>query len=279
MTIRTALQHGIELFERDGISAPRLTAEVLLAQVLGRERSYLYGHSDEPLPAPAQAAYASAIERRLAGTPTQYITGHQEFYGREFLVTPDVLIPRPETEHVVETALRLAPHDARILDAGCGSGVIAVSLSLEMPGAPLAVLATDISSAALTVAARNASTLGARVHFAACDFASAVVAHSVDLLVSNPPYIPIEEESGLPREVREHEPRQALFAGLGGLDAYRALIADAPRVLRVGGWLVLELGYRQADAVTRMLDGRWSGIEIVNDLAGLPRVLAAQIEA
>jgi release factor glutamine methyltransferase len=278
MTIRTALQHGSELFERDGISAPRLTAEVLLAHVLGRERSYLYAHSDELLAAPAQEAYASATERRLGGTPTQYITGHQEFYGREFLVTPDVLIPRPETEHVVETALRLAPRDARILDAGCGSGAIAVSLSLEMSGAPASVLATDISGAALAVAARNVSRLGAHVHFAACDFASAVAAHSVDLLVSNPPYIPIEEESGLPREVREHEPPQALFAGTGGLDAYRALIADAPRVLRAGGWLVLELGYRQADAVTRMLDGRWSGIEIVHDLAGLPRVLAAQIE-
>ncbi len=276
MTIRAALQHATELFERDGVSAPRLTAEVLLADVLGRDRSFLYGHSEDALAAESNDAFLRAIDQRAAGTPTQYITRHQEFYGRDFLVTPDVLIPRPETEHVVETALRLAPPGAAIVDAGCGSGAIAISLTLEMPGAPATVFATDISHSALAVSRENACRLGARVHLIECDLVSAIAPRSIDLLVSNPPYIPLEEEAGLPREVREHEPHKALFAGPGGLDAYRALIADAQRVLRPGGWLVLELGYRQSNAVSQMLDGRWCNTEIVCDLAGLPRVLAAQ---
>ena len=149
-------------------------------------------------------------------------------------------------------------------------------MSLELNAC---VYATHISVAALAVARENARRLGARVDFLACDLASAIADHGLDLLVSNPPYIPAEEEAGLPREVREHEPRGALYAGPEGLDAYRSLIADAPRLPRPGGWLVVELGYRQVDAVRAMLDARWSEVSVVSDLAGLPRVLAARLPA
>jgi len=273
MTIRDALDAGVQFLEDAEIAVPRLTAEVLLCHTLGRERSYLYGHPEERLGADRELLYRDYLEQRAQGKPTQYITGRQEFYGREFRVTPDVFIPRPETEHVVETALRLAPDARSIVDVGCGSGAIAVTLSLEMNRA---VRATDVSLAAIRVAAANALRLGAQVEFLACNLVSAFAARSLDLLVSNPPYIPAVEEEGLPREVREHEPRLALYAGLAGLDAYRELSRDAARVLRPGGWIVLELGYRQAEAVRAMFDSRWAGVEVVPDLAGLPRVFAAQ---
>ncbi len=213
MNIRTALQHGTQLFEKARIPAPRLTAEVLLASALNRERSYLYSHPEDPLPRPAEDNYARSLDERLGGKPTQYITSRQEFYGREFLVTPDVFIPRPETEHVVEAALKRAQCGAVLLDVGCGSGAIAVTLSLEMPGAPAEVWATDNSRAALRVAAENARKLGARISLIACDLISAITARSIDVLVSNPPYVPIEEEPGLPREVREHEGYWPVFKG------------------------------------------------------------------
>jgi release factor glutamine methyltransferase len=216
MTIQTALRQGCRLLEEAAIVAPRLTAEVLLAHALGRDRAYLCAHSEEDLGQNPWLHYGRYLRERLEGKPTQYITGRQEFYGREFRVTPDVFIPRPETEHVVETALRVAPMAESIVDAGCGSGAIAVTLSLEMKQT---VRATDISPAAVRVAGENSRRLGASVEFLVCDLISALAARSVDLLVSNPPYIPTAEEQGLPREVREHEPRQALYAGPEGLDA------------------------------------------------------------
>jgi len=273
MNLATALRQASKRLETDGIAAPRLTAEVLLCHLLGRGRSYLYAHPEEELSEAALAEYLRLIEQRMAGKPTQYITGRQEFYGREFLVTPDVLIPRPETELVVETALEVGRRAARILEVGCGSGAIAVTLSLET-GRP--VWATDISAAALAVAARNAHRLGARLHLALCDLTSAIAAGAVDLLVSNPPYVPEGEREGLPREVRDFEPPVALYAGPTGLEAYRRLIADAPRVLRPGGRLVLELGYRALDAVRAMLGGGWRQIQVRHDPAGWPRVLAAR---
>jgi release factor glutamine methyltransferase len=275
MDIKTALQQGSRLLEEASIPAARLTAEVLLCRALKRERSWLYGHPEEELDGIAWIHYGRFLHERLQGKPTQYITGRQEFYGREFHVTADVFIPRPETEHVVETALRLAPQGAAMLDVGCGSGAIAVTLSLEAgPGAR--VFATDASEAAIRVARENAWRLGANVRFAVCDLSSAIAARRLDLLVSNPPYIPLGEEPGLPREVRDYEPRSALFAGPEGLDAYRRLAADGARVLRPGGWMILELGYRQVDAVRAMLDKSWNAVEVVPDLAGLPRVFAAR---
>ncbi|MEK7409540.1 MAG: peptide chain release factor N(5)-glutamine methyltransferase, partial [Acidobacteriota bacterium] len=246
MTVQAALRQGFRLLEQGAIAAPRLTAEVLLCHALGCERPYLYSHPEAELAEAAWLGYRRSLDERLEGKPTQYITGRQEFYGREFLVTPDVLIPRPETEHVVETALALARDAAVILDAGCGSGAIAVTLSLETGRA---VWATDISPAALAVAAGNSRRLGARVHLVECDVTSAIAPASVDLVVSNPPYVPAGEQASLQREVRDWEPPLALYAGPAGLDFYRRLITDAARILRPAGWMVVELGFKTLDPV------------------------------
>src|ERR1017187_919806 len=170
MTVRTALLQGVSLLEDAGIAVARLTAEVLLSHAMGRERVYLYAHPEQKLKDLEWLHYGRYLHERLQGKPTQYITKKQEFYGREFRVTPDVLIPRPETEHIVETALDVARGAARVLDIGTGSGALAVTLQLET-GAR--TVATDLSTAALAVAARNAEALGARVEFVACDLASA----------------------------------------------------------------------------------------------------------
>ncbi len=274
MTIQTALEQGSRLLEEAGVAAPRLTAEVLLAHALSCERVYLYAHPEQELDHNPWLHYGRYLHERLNGRPTQQITHRQEFYGRDFRVTSDVLIPRPETEHVVETALRLASGARSVVDVGCGSGAIAVTLALEWRRP---VYATDISLRALAVAVENARRLEAGVQFLACDLLSAFGAHSLDLIVSNPPYIPTTEESGLPREVRDYEPREALYAGPEGLDLYRRLVADAVRVLAPGGWLIMELGYRQVDAVGKMFGDEWDRPEIVSDLAGLPRVAAAAL--
>lgn len=276
MNLATALRQACEQLERAAIPAARLAAEVLLAHLLERPRSYLYAHPEALVSDEVLRRYRQMIEERAAGKPIQYLTGRQEFFGREFIVTPDVLIPRPETEHVVELALELAPARCDVVDVGCGSGAIAVTLSLEM-GRP--VWATDISPAALAVAAENARRLGARVWLLACDLVSALASASMDLVVCNPPYVPEEEAAGLQREVRDYEPRLALIGGAGGLAIYRRLIADVGRVLRPGGWLVLELGYRVLDAVRAMLEAGWNQIQVRPDLAGWPRVLAARWKA
>jgi len=276
MNLATALRQACEQLERAAIPAARLAAEVLLAHLLERPRSYLYAHPEALVSDEVLRRYRQMIEERAAGKPIQYLTGRQEFFGREFIVTPDVLIPRPETEHVVELALELAPARCDVVDVGCGSGAIAVTLSLEM-GRP--VWATDISPAALAVAAENARRLGARVCLLACDLVSALASASMDLVVCNPPYVPEEEAAGLQREVRDYEPRLALIGGPGGLAIYRRLIADVGRVLRPGGWLVLELGYRVLDAVRAMLEAGWNQIQVRPDLAGWPRVLAARWKA
>ncbi len=273
MTVQTALLQGTTLLEEASIAVPRLTAEVLLAHALQRDRAYLYAHSDEELSERAWIHYGRYLHERLKGKPTQYITGRQEFYGREFRVTGDVLIPRPETEHLVEASLqRIRPGDT-VLDAGTGSGAIAITLALETTAR---VLATDISLAALRVAAANARQLNANITFLACDLAACLAGQSLDVLVSNPPYVPSADQAGLQREVRDWEPHVALFAGPTGLEMYQRLIAEAERVLRPGGWLLMELGYNSLRPVRGMLGSLWSQIEVGADLAGLPRVLAAR---
>jgi len=292
MTLHTALLQGTRLLEDDGAAVPRLTAEVLLAHALSRDRSYLFAHGEQELTELEWLHYGRYLHQRLQGMPTQYITGRQEFYGREFRVTPDVLIPRPETEHVVEVALRrwgacLAPIGAatvgsgfdsravptpRILDIGTGSGALAATLALET-GAE--TWATEISPAAARVAARNADELGACVHIVVCDVAGAIAPASMSLIVANPPYVPLTQRAGLQREVRDFEPHIALFAGATGLEIYRRIVADAPRVLRPGGWLIMELGFGCEAGVREMLAG-WPEIEVTPDLTGIPRVIAAR---
>jgi len=273
MTLHTALLQATKLFEDGAISAPRLTAEVFLAHALQRDRSYLYAHPEEELTELAWIHYGRYLHERLNGKPTQYITGKQEFYGREFRVTPDVLIPRPETEHLVEAALKIIRPDNTVVDVGTGSGAIAVTLAIETGAL---VIATDISEAAVRVAAANARRLSTCVRFVTSDLASTLRHRSVDVLVSNPPYVPSTDQSGLQREVRDFEPHVALFGGPTGLEIYERLIVDARRVLRPRGWLFVELGYNSVEPVQNMLGAKWSDIAIQHDLAGLPRVLAAR---
>jgi release factor glutamine methyltransferase len=272
LTIHTALLQGTKLLEDDAVIAPRLTAEVLLMHALQHDRAYLYAHSDDELPEVAWIHYGRYLHERMKGKPTQYITGRQEFYGRDFRVTPDVLIPRPETEHLVEAAIaRIQPNDV-VVDIGTGSGAIAITLSLETRAC---VFATDISSAALSVA--RAQQFSAGVHYLLSNLVDTLRDHSIDVLVSNPPYVPRTDEPGLQREVRDYEPHVALFAGPTGLEVYERLIVDAARVLRPHGWLLLELGYNSLDPVRAMLQREWSDITVIDDLAGLPRVIAAQL--
>jgi release factor glutamine methyltransferase len=274
LNVKTALQQGAALLDDARIAAPRLTAEVLLAHALRRDRPYLYGHPEHELSEVEWIHYGRYLHQRLEGTPTQYITGVQEFYGRPFRVTPGALIPRPETEHVVEAALQEPA--SRILDVGCGSGAIAITLRLES-GAE--VWGSDISMPALRVAAENARALGARVALVNCDLDAAFADRSFDLIVSNPPYVPDAELAGLAREVRDHEPRVALTSGPTGFEIYERLISGARRTLRPGGRLVLELGYNSSERVVQLLDGGFGDIRLTADLAGIPRVVSCRLLA
>jgi len=266
VTVGDALTQGTQLLDDAHISAPRLTAEVLLAHALRCDRVWLYAHSDEELSEVGWIHFGRYLHERLSGKPTQYITKRQEFYGREFRVTPDVLIPRPETEHVVEAALAVIEPAMTVIDVGCGSGAIAVTLALETK---TRVIATDISEAALRVAADNAKRLGARVDFVAADLLEPI--RRADVIVSNPPYVPATDAPSLQREVRDHEPHVALFAGDTGLEIYQRIIANA-RCRH----LILELGFNLSEKVRAMLDEGWTNVRLIPDLAGIPRVLAAE---
>jgi release factor glutamine methyltransferase len=275
LTIQTAVEQGADLLNKENIPAPRLTAEVLLCHALRCERPYLYAHGREELSANGWIHYGRYLNERLKGKPTQYITKQQEFYGRRFRVTPDVLIPRPETEHLVEAAIAAIQTNGyrRILDVGTGSGAIAVSLALETKRA---LYASDISSAALAVAEHNRAAYDAPVQFFAGDLASAVAPETLDLLVSNPPYIPADDAANMQREVREWEPHVALFAGDTGLEIYERLVAQAAIAVRPGGQLMMELGYQSLNGVRALLRGDWENIEVIHDLAGWPRVIVAR---
>ena len=270
MTIADALRQGTKLLADASVDPPRLTAEVLLAHAVGCDRSWFYAHSDEELREVWWIHYGRYLHERMQGKPTQYITGKQEFYGREFRVTPDVLIPRPETEHVIEAALSLPA--TCILDLCTGSGAIAVTLSLELNRS---VTASDVSFAALKVAKGNARQLGAAVDWVCADLGTAFAPSQFDLIVSNPPYIATTDQPGLQREVRDFEPELALYGGPDGLDVYRKLVPDVHRLLRSGGWLILEIGSTSAPGVCELLES-WQDVEVRRDLAGLPRVVLAR---
>jgi release factor glutamine methyltransferase len=275
LTIQTALEQGADLLNKEAIPAPRLTAEVLLCHALRCERAYLYAHGLDELSTNGWIHYGRYLNERLKGKPTQYITKRQEFYGRTFRVTPDVLIPRPETEHLVETAITAiqANDYRRILDVGTGSGAIAVSLALETKRT---IYASDISLPALAVAESNRALHSAPVQFFVSDLASSIAPQALDLLVSNPPYIPGDDAANMQREVRDWEPHLALFAGETGLEIYERLIAGASVTVRPGGQLMMELGYQSLNGVRNLFSCGWENIEVVHDLAGWPRVIVAR---
>lgn len=268
MTLHTALMQGAKLLEDAGVPAPRLTAEVLLGYAVHVERHYFYAHPEQELREVEWIHYGRYLHERMRGKPTQYITHKQEFYGREFRVSPAALIPRPETEHLVEAVLPLAK--GIVVDVGSGSGAIAVTLALETQAR---VVAVDLSSAALDLTLENARRLGAAIDAVNCDLLSAFADASIDLVVSNPPYIAEDTRESLQREVRDWEPALALFGGADGLEVYRRLIPEAWRVLRPGGHLALELGFDSLAAVERMLPVKGT---VIPDLAGIHRVLVCQ---
>jgi len=327
--VRSALKQGLAQLREAHIPSFTLAAELLLLHVLGRDRTWLYAHPEEQVSSADAERFFALLARRAAGEPTQHLTGKQEFWGLEFEVTPDVLIPRPETEHVIEVALdRLAVRERRsgrkqtltgeglqISDIGTGSGCIAIALAKELPGAT--IYATDISSAALAVAQRNAArhSVSDRIRFLECNLLdgfihraaanagisvvgaqhaapllatdssstprqSPVTSHQsplFDLIASNPPYIGRREAGTLMREVRDHEPAIALYGGEEGYELYADLITQAAAHLKPGGILVLELGHNSLPAVQPLLDApTWTNVAVTNDLAGIPRVLAAE---
>jgi len=253
----------------------RRDAELLLMHALGCDRAYLLTHPEMRMTAEQAALYQAWLARRARHEPVQYIVGEWEFFGLKFRVTPDVLIPRPETEHLVEAALARVDHDqpVRIADIGTGSGAIAVALAHALPLAR--VTALDISKAALEVAQGNAQRHGLedRIRFVASDLLGAVSGEQFDMIVSNPPYVAENEE--LEAQVRDYEPTSALFAGPDGLDVYRRLIPQAQMALKAGGWLLLEMGQGQRDALAQLLR-EWDDVGFVADLQRIPRVACAR---
>lgn len=272
MTLRTALEQGRKLLEEAGVESPRLTAELLLAHALRRDRVWVRAHDNEPLPELGWIHYGRYLHERMRRKPLAYITKSREFYGREFRVEPGVLIPRPETELLVERALRHITRGMRVADVGTGSGSIAVTLAVE---AGARVIACDISADALRIARLNASLHGAGIRFVHSDLISCVKPHGLDVIVSNAPYVPATSLDTLAPEVRDWEPHQALFADEDGLGIYRRLIPEAHRVLRPGGMLLVEIGIDQSAAMIDLLQG-WRDIACHADLAGIPRVIEAR---
>lgn len=301
--VRGALKSAIARLRAAKVPSHTLAAELLLMHALGRDRTWIYTNPEAALAATDAEKFFALVQRRAAGEPTQYLTGKQEFWGLEFEVTPAVLIPRPETEHVVEVALaRLgergiqinmkdgSPSPAlHIADVGTGSGCLAVALAHELPHAE--VVATDISAPALEVARRNAARHGAaeRIAFIETDLLEAVPRElrPFDLIVGNPPYVACRDAAQLAREILDHEPHSALFGGPAGVEIYGRLVDQASKLLRspgdskepqYAGILVLELGYNCAERVCALLEesGKWENILLTNDLAGIPRVIAAE---
>jgi release factor glutamine methyltransferase len=272
-----------------------MNAELLLRFTLDVDRAYLYAHPERELTAAEQARYEEVLTQRAKGVPAQYITGHQEFWGMDFLVTPAVLIPRPETEHLIEAALKLVCHpeerraegsavprhprpatrDLTLADVGTGSGCIAIALAKELPKAE--IHATDISPDALEIAEANAARnqVQTRIHFHDTDLLRGLESNSFDIVVSNPPYVGESEEDEVQLEVRKFEPRNAVFAGPTGLEVIARLIPQAERVLKPGGWLVMEISGTIAERVQRLLEG-WNEVSITKDLQGIPRVAQAR---
>jgi release factor glutamine methyltransferase len=278
-TIGSAVSQGAQELQQADVLEPRREAGSLLAYRLGRDRSFVIAHADDELATEEFAAFKSLVKRRARGEPLQYITGHQEFFKLDFEVTPDVLIPRPETELIVETALELLQHERApyFADIGTGSGCIAISVLHELPEAR--AVALDVSSAALGVAQRNASRhdVENRLELVESDLFSAIEPNgSFRLIVSNPPYVSIDELEMIQREV-SYEPRTALAAGSDGLAVLRRLLDEARPFLQSGGYFVFEIGFGQDQAVKRLIDQRiWKLIDVRADLQSTPRAFVLQ---
>jgi release factor glutamine methyltransferase len=275
----------LELAERALKNGPhadraRLDSERLLMHLLRKNRAWLIAHPRKELPAEQQDQYEALVERRLAGEPIQYIIGECEFYGLPFKVTRDVLIPRPETEHLVEKVSELVPlfSQPRIVDVGTGSGAIAIALAHDW-APPAIVTAIDVSEPALDLARWNAKRIGFahRIRFLEGDLLAPVAGEQFEIVVSNPPYVPNTDRALIAVEVREYEPAVALFAGEDGLDVYRRLIPAAFAALVPGGFLALEIGFSQADSVSNLLaEAGFADVEFMADLQGIPRVASAK---
>ena len=288
-TIGVALRHAICCLKQHGVSEPQAAAEVLLSDLLGMTRPQLYLDAACPLSTDQQAAYVGRLQRRLRGEPVQYITGKQEFWSLEFAVSPHVLIPRPESEMLVEQGVRLAqewwtthPHaHLAVLDVGTGSGNLAISLAHTLP--QVHVWAVDRAYEALQVARQNAQRLGVaeRLHWVCGDLITAFQDDKryFALCVANLPYVTTTEWHSLPREIKDHEPFEALCGGRDGLELIRRLVASSPEILAPGGVLLLEVGWQQATAAQETIrqQGHFSSTGVYHDLAGIERVVWAQV--
>jgi release factor glutamine methyltransferase len=278
--LKQALTSAVDRLESSDVGSPRMNAEVLLMFVLGVNRAYLYAHPERELTAEEESRYDEVLAQRATGMPSQYIIGHQEFWGLDFIVSPAVLIPRPETEHLVETVLELAREvpNPKIVDVGTGSGCIALALAHELKSAE--VYAVDVSVEALEIARANAVRLqlDRRVRFLQSNVLEALMnASDLDFVVSNPPYVGFDEADKVQKSVRDFEPRMAVFAGEQGLDVIGPLVQQAHAVLQPRGWLAVEIGYSMRDAVVNLLDPTmWEDVRVVPDLQGIPRVVVAR---
>ena len=279
LQLKQAVDQGAD--KLSGISTqPRRDAELLLLNVIKRDRAFLLTHPGTQLTPEQAMQYAEWLQRRTAHEPIQYILGEQEFFGLTFAVTPDVLIPRPETEHLVEGLLARVPHDQplQIVDVGTGSGAIAVALAHSLQLAQLTAL--DISDSALAVAQRNAKThqVAGRMRFLKSDLLDAVAGEHFDAVVSNPPYVAEADRESLEPQVRDYEPAVALFGGATGFDVYERLIPQARESLKPGGWLLMEMGLGQKKSLVGLLSD-WDEVSFVDDLQRIPRVACARRKA
>jgi release factor glutamine methyltransferase len=285
--LRDSLQSAITRLTDEDVPSPRLNAETLLMFALNCDRAHLYAHPERELTAEEQTRYDEALTQRAKGVPAQYITGHQEFWGLDLIVSPAVLIPRPETEHLIETVLPLAKRmkAPMIADVGTGSGAIALALAKELPAAE--IHAIDNSPAALEIAEANAARLQLefraanrdpaqrRIYFHDADLLNGLEDGTFDFVVSNPPYVGLSEEDEVQLEVRKFEPRNAVFAGSTGLEVIEKLIPAAQKALKPGGHLILEISGTIEYGVRAFLNG-WEDITITNDLQGIPRIASAR---
>lgn len=276
VSIDEALRRAWRDLDHAGVAEARREAGSLLSHVIGKDRTFLISHAEDGLSESEWKGFQKAVARRAAGEPVQYITGTQDFFGRAFRVTPDVLIPRPETELLVEAALQVMNSNAVICDVGTGSGCIAITLLCERDDAR--AVAVDVSEAALEVARENARKLLVydRIEFRLSDCFAALRPNEelFHVIVSNPPYVSADMLPGLQREVRDHEPLVALSPGDDGLSVIRRLLADSPRFLHEKGYLMMEIGFDQGETVRQLIDPDvWTLKEIRPDLQGIPRIV------